>query len=150
MIGFIERLHIAYRLALRASQTEVIDPAAALRAWPRVAQAAHQANHPVLAMITSATRVDTPGRVTSSCRVRRKGSIDSSILAVKSPTIAVLASICFKHIRVRNVWCSPNLPVSARPSSGIFDFDLPLARLRCSAGAALRTSKVRSAYADFW
>ena len=44
MTGFIERLHIAHRLALRASQGEDIDPAAVVRAWPRVAQAAHQAN----------------------------------------------------------------------------------------------------------
>ena len=44
MTGFIERLHIAHRLALRASQGEDIDAAAAVRAWPRVAQAARQAN----------------------------------------------------------------------------------------------------------
>ena len=44
MTGFIERLHIAHRLALRASQGEDIDAAAAVRAWPRVAQAALQAN----------------------------------------------------------------------------------------------------------
>ena len=44
MAGFIERLHIAHRLALRASQGEVIDAAAAVRTWPRVAQAALQAN----------------------------------------------------------------------------------------------------------
>ena len=44
MTGFIERLHVAHRLALRASQGEDIDAAAAVRAWPRVAQAAHQVN----------------------------------------------------------------------------------------------------------
>ena len=44
MTGFIERLHITHSLALRASQCEDIDAAAAVRTWPRVAQAAHQAN----------------------------------------------------------------------------------------------------------
>lgn len=44
MTDFIERLQNAQRLALRASQAEVIDPAAAVRTWPRVAQAAHQVN----------------------------------------------------------------------------------------------------------
>jgi len=44
MTDFIERLHVAHSLALRASQGEAIDAASAVRAWPRVAQAAHQAN----------------------------------------------------------------------------------------------------------
>ena len=44
MTDFIECLHIAHRLALRASQGEAIDAAATVRTWPRVAQAAHQAN----------------------------------------------------------------------------------------------------------
>ena len=44
MAGFIECLQIAHRLALRASPGEDIDAAAVVRAWPRVAQAAHQAN----------------------------------------------------------------------------------------------------------
>ena len=44
MNSAIERLRITQHLALRASQGEVIDSAAAVRAWPRVAQAAHHAN----------------------------------------------------------------------------------------------------------
>ena len=63
--------------------------------WPAVGNTFMSA--PVSAMITSATRVDTPGMVVSTSRVRQKGSIDSSILAVKSPTMAVWASICFKY-----------------------------------------------------
>ena len=79
--------------------------------WPAVGNTLMSA--PVSAMITSATRVETPGMVVSTSRVRRKGSIDASILAVKASIMAVWASICSKYRRVRNVWCSPNLPVSA-------------------------------------
>ena len=69
MTGFIERLHIAHRLALRASQTEVIDAAAALRAWPRVAQAAHQAN----SILT--------GSASSDDRVAERIALDATSLA---------------------------------------------------------------------